>query len=219
MLKKICYVILSYWLLGCGSAIKTSGMAASSFSTHKIIAILPFEISLASKLEKAKNFSEMETEELKKYMSIALQQHLYESFKKRQKKFPATVSILSTDLTNNILSSKNISFINISSRNKQEISKILNVDAVVFPQAIFGKKTNVTKDQLVYPGEIEMNILIYDSIITEPLWEFKDTREQKSDYLGRYGQENKYQEALLPWTRTIDIMFQNITADFPYKKK
>ncbi len=219
MLKKIYNVITVCCRLGCGHSIKMSNAAVNSLSVHKTIAILPFEITMASKLEKAKKFTEQESEELTKYLSFALQQHLYQSFKKKRKRFPTTVTILSADITNSIFISKRLSLGEIFGSNKQEICKILKVDAIIFCQAVFGKKTNLTKDQLLYPGKIEMNISIFDSISTQTLWRFSDTREQISGSRGIYSEESKYHLVLVPWALTIEDMFQNITADFPYKKK
>lgn len=219
MLKKIYTVITVCCLLGCGHSIKMSNAAVNSLKAHKTIAILPFEITMASKLEKAKKFTEQESGELAKYLSFALQQHLYQSFKKKRKRFLTTVTILSADITNSIFLSKRLNSGEIFGSSKQEICKILKVDAIIFGQAVFGKKTNLTKDQLLYPGKIEMNISIFDSIVTPALWRYSDTRKQLSGSRGIYSEENKYQQVLAPWALTIEHMFQNITADFPYKKK
>lgn len=222
MLKKIFYILILICFSTCSPAIQTSSTTTNALTQHKTIAILPIKIELTSKLRKTNNFNSQEIEELKRYMSLALQGHLYESIIKKQKRFPYTVSIQSADFTNSILSSKKISFSEVFTGDKKELCKILGVDAILSPQAIFGKQQNSSINDLVSPGEMEMTVIIFDSVFTQSVWRFNHTKKYNTkDILTQtqYTAENKYQEVLLPWIRTVDDMFQTFTAGFPYKKK
>src|SRR4051812_19132029 len=180
MLKKLYPVIFAFYCLGCGPSVKTAATASTTLSTHHLIAIVPFEVSFASKLEHSKEFTAADMEQLKKYMSFSLQHHLLDIFQKRQKKFPHTVAFQSFEVTNKILSEKNTKYQDFFTLSKQEICKILQVDAIVFTQAVFGVKTPHTEKQKGYYGELVTNVAIYDSLTTAPLWTFTDTRKQES---------------------------------------
>jgi len=228
MLKKMYPVILIFYCLSCGPSIKTTGTAVTTLSTHKIIAIIPFEVFFASKLEHAKEFTTADMEQLKKYMSFSLQRHLLELFQKKEKRFPHTVAFQSFAVTNRILSEKNIVFKDFFSLPKKDICKILQVDAIVFTRTVFGKKAPGTENQKMYHGDLETAVGIYDSLNTAALWTFTDSRGQESvtGWLTNPGQtaldknhaNDKYEEVMLTWYRTIEAVFQNLTADFPYKK-
>ena len=222
MQKKIFSIITLLLLFSCGSTIQTTSEKVSALKSHKNIAILPFKISFASKLGKTNTFTDLEIEELKKYMSIALQDHLYQSLKAKQKRFPFTVNIQSSEITNSLFSTKKISFTEIFGGNKSELCKILGVDAVIFPQAIFGKQTIKNINEIIWDGTMEMYASISDSISTAPLWSFNDLKDYKlKDNIPakNYSAADKYQAVLIPWITTIDEMYQSFTADFPYKKK
>jgi hypothetical protein len=222
MQKKIFSLITALLLLSCSSTIQTTSQKISSLKTHKNIAILPFKISFASKLRKTNTFTDLEIEELKRYMSIALQGHLYQSLKTKQKRFPYTVNIQSSEITNSIFSSQKISFAEIFGGNKSELCKILGVDAVIFPQAIFGKQTIKSINEIVWDGAMAMYASISDSTSTVPLWTFNNLKDYKlKDNIpaNDYSANDKYQAVIVAWATTIDEMYQSFTADFPYKKK
>ena len=227
MLKKIYFLPVLVLLWSCSSTVKAPATTKITLPTHKTVAIVPFEIYLGTKLKKINQFTETEIQELKRYISIALQGHLYEILKTKQKRFPFTVSMQSADITNNILSSKKISFAEIFSGNKKDICRILGVDAIISSKTILGKEEKSSFNDVLNKGSLESFFCIYDSISTEPIWKYNKTisdnmfKDITKSYRPEvyYIAENKYQEVLIPWISKIEDMFGSFAVDFPYKKK
>lgn len=225
-------MICAILMLSCGATVETTGSNTKSLSAHKNIAILPFEIYLGPKLQHIENFSDSEKQELQRYMSLVLQQHLYETLKKKQKRFPFSVIIQSAEMTNYLLSAKKVSFAQVFGDDKTAICKILGVDAVIFTQTILGKGEHSNLNDMLNRGTIASHFSIYDSIASRPIWSY--TKELSANVLTKnnvivdmpknmpeayYKAENKCQKVLIPWIPAVDETFENLAADIPYKKK
>jgi hypothetical protein len=231
MLKKVLLLISCLYFLGCSSSIKISLTAKDSLAKHKNIAILPFQISLGAKLRQADKFTEQEKDELRRYLSIALQEHLYDQLKQKQKRFPFTVTVQSAELTNYLLASKKVSFATVFGNDKKEICRILGVDAVICTQTIFGKLERTDLNDVLNRGSLDAYFSIYDSSSTGRLWGynknmaenvFENKSGKKMEEVSPeifYTAEDKYQKILIHWIPTVNAMFQSFTADFPYKKR
>ena len=218
-------------LLSCSTGVQTTGANKKSISTHRSVALLPFQIYLGPRLQHAEKFTDSEKLELQHYLSLALQQHLYEAIQKKQKRFPLSVNIQSVALTNQMLASQKISFAQLFGDDKTAICKLLGVDAIIFPQAIFGKSDPSSLNNLLNKGSMAAHFTICDSKNSNPLWTFD--KELSDNVLKNnnaiisipndmpeayYTAENKYQQVLVPWIPIIDVLSQNFFANFPYKK-
>jgi hypothetical protein len=231
MLPKFLLVVIIIITFGCGPTIKTSADIKNKLSHHKTVAILPFEIVLENNLQKTGKFTADEKQELRRYMSMALQRHLYELLKYKQKRFPFTANIQSSDITDSLLSANKIGFAAVFANNKKDICRILGVDAVISSQATFGKKKRTDFNDLLYKGTLESSFAIYDSVNTDKLWQYnktigdnflKDISNTNLPDAIPYSYntpEDKYQNVLIQWIPNIDAVFQSFTADFPYKKR
>jgi len=228
MFNKLYPLIVSLLFLSCGSSVHTTSANKKSLSTHKNIAILPSQIYFGPKMvRQTDKFTEPEKQELQRYMSIVLQQHLYEMSQKHRKHFPFTVTIQPAETTNQILSSNKISFAQVFGVDKATICKILGVDAIIYSQTIFGKSDKESLDDAINRGSMASHISIYDSIVSTPLWFYDKELSKDPNNItsiaedmpqAYYVAENKYQKVLIPWIPTIDQMFQSFLADFPYSK-
>jgi hypothetical protein len=231
MLKNQLLLLTCLFLFSCGTTNKTSVNSSNALAKHKNVAILPFEIRLGAKLHQADKFTEQEKEELRRYLSISLQEHLYDMLKKKQKRFPFTVNVQSAELTNYLLASKKVSFATVFGNDKKEICRILGVDAVIRTQSIIGKLERTDLNDVLNRGSLDAYFSIYDSSSTERLWGYNKSMSENvfENTSGKtleevnpevfYTAENKYQKILIHWIPTVNAMFQSFAADFPYKRK
>ena len=222
MMKKLFLILFPILILACRATIQTTNQAATTLAKHKAIAVLPFQVIIASKSQKINRYKDSEIEELKKFTSLALQRHLYETLKSKQKNFPYTVTLQSGEITDSILSSNKISFARVFENDKTQLCKMLQVDAVIFPKMIFGKRPQSHIKDLWFDGDLEMNAAIYDSSLATPIWQFNHQMNYDGILLQKRVldlPDNKSQELVMHWMHVIDGLFHNFTADFPYKKK
>lgn len=207
----------------------TSKISDTVLSAHKTVAILPFEVVFADNVQKAKKFSDEEMKQLNQYFSLALQKHLAEEINNKKKRFPYSVSIQPVETTNQLLSSGKISFGALFRSNKQEFCQLLNTDAVIASQAVFGIKESL--QDITSGGKLEMRFSIFDSRLPAAAWTYNrssntiPTNILASSFLIPsfpqvvYRSDDKYEKMMLPWLQAIDKLFGHFTADCPYKKK
>jgi hypothetical protein len=65
---------------GCSSSVKTPGEAAARLKARKIIAILAFEVRFDPRKKNHGQFTEKELAELRHFVALDLQEHLYHHF-------------------------------------------------------------------------------------------------------------------------------------------
>lgn len=99
----------------------------SEISSHKTVAILPFDVSINYK-KQPRNFSYEANKEQEQKMSTSIQSSMYTYMLRKSKDF--TVSFQDVDKTN-ILLKKNGMLNKLDSFTKDEICKALGVDAVL----------------------------------------------------------------------------------------
>lgn len=218
-------------VLSCSPSANSAGSKLSDtvLSAHKTVAILPFEVVFPNNLQKAKKFSDEEMKLLNQYFSLALQKHLAEEINNKKKRFPYSVNIQPVETTNQLLSSGKISFGALLRSNKQEFCQLLNTDAVIAPQAVFGIKESL--QDITSGGKLEMRFSIFDSRFTAAAWVYNRssnniyTKFLTGSFLTPslpqvvYSSDDKYEKIMLPWLQAIDELFGHFTADCPYKKK
>ncbi len=175
---------------------------------HKIIAITPF----ISNLELKDNISEQELKALEKKEGYTVQNALETYFLRGKKKKKYVVSFQNIENTNAILSQHKITYQNIDVYTIEELSKILNVDAIV-------------------SGNLDINVLLSKGVSTK--FSFMDYFNGNANY-GRIGikvsdgnsgkllwkYEKKINKKSGKNTQDlIDGMMKKATRKFPYEKE
>lgn len=234
---KIIRIIIpaAVWLIAVYSCSPVANTATAKIkdtvlAAHKTVAILPFEVRFTNDIQKIKKFSDDEMKQLNQYFSLALQKHLAEAIKAKQKRFPYSVSFQQVEVTNQLLSANKISFGSLfNNSSKQDFCKLLNTDAVIAPQTVFGIKESL--HDITSDGNVQMNFSIFDSRQTAAAWTYNRASNNNHKILLSnsfltiplpktvYSSDDKYERLMLLWVEAIDELFGHFTADCPYKKK
>lgn len=123
----LCILILS----ACGPKIYKSNDFESITARHKSVAILPADVAIKLRPNESKKISLEELEKNQEATGYAIQDKLYSWFLRRQEKKQFTVKFQDVSKTNVTLKNAGISYNDLATKSKEELAKILNVDAVI----------------------------------------------------------------------------------------
>jgi hypothetical protein len=227
-------VLLILLLYNCTPSVKTTDAGKLSLTTHKIIAILPFEVKFDLRKVNQRQFTETDLGKVKQFMSLGLQGYLYHWLQNYSIKHPFRVEIQHCDSTLRMLSENKIRFMDLYSMNRQELAKLLHVDAVLTPQVLFSQPNNEIVSSLFsvplnpapftgfFSGaklptqEMSMEILINNSTADTTLWKF-ESKLQNAETT-HYSRKKRKENILYPMFDIIDDMLNSFIQKFPYKK-
>jgi hypothetical protein len=222
--------LLAFLLLGilfesCSSTIKTTSETKAKLKNHKTIAILPFEVEFDLRKKNQKQFTDKELAEVRHFMALGLQEHLYRWLISYNKKKPLSVDIQNIEITDSILSERKIRFIDLYNMSRVELAKMMDVDAVLTPNVIFAQPNSEGASIAFMLGvgtfeglatqEMRMQVLINDNSSDTPFWTFK-TKTQ-SDGVTKPSKDRKKENILYPLFRNIDQSLIKFIKKFPYK--
>lgn len=123
------FLILVVFLSGCATIYTTPEFAAAR-NQHRILAILPFDVTIeAKRLPKGVTLEMLK--EMEKDEAYVIQGEVYRFFLRQMSRNAYTVNFQDVDETNSRLLRAGISFDNIRNYTKAEIAQILNVDSVL----------------------------------------------------------------------------------------
>ena len=220
--------ILGLFLTGCSTINSTTG-SQGKISSHKRIAILPFEVRFDLRNKNRKKFTEKELAEVSHFMATGLQEHLYRWLISYSRKKPFSVEIQNIDITDDILSERKIRFMDLYNMSRVELVKMLHVDAVVTANVIFAQPNseaaasafsalpgqNLFYNQLA-TQEMKMQIMLNDPLSENSLWTF-ETKTQNSNYTAQ-SKDRKKENILYPLFENIDKTLIKFIKKFPYRK-
>ncbi len=226
------FLVLAF--AGCSSIKSTTG-AQAKISSHRTIAILPFEVRFDLRNKNQQKFSEQELAGVRHFMALGLQQYLYNWLKNYSRKNAFTVSIQHIDITDSILTEKRISYMALYSMSRTELAKMLAVDAVLTPNVIFSQPNSEAVSMLLSPvigvplgtgtvffysrlatQEMKMQVLLTDSETETSMWTF-ETKTQNSR-LTKPSTARQKENILYPLFENIDETLKKFIKNFPYKK-
>ncbi len=178
---------------------------------HKTIAILPFQTTLNLKSEQT-NYTETQLKELAENEGIAVQQALESYFLSRKSKKKLKIEFQDINTTNRILKKAGITLDNIDIYTPQELSKILNVDAIISgslsSRLLLSKEVDTSFDFISFlKGKSDYGKIIIklsDKNTGKLLWRYEKTINRKS---------GKNTAAI------IAKMMRIATRKFPYEEK
>lgn len=195
--------------LGCATVYKNPAFK-SIYQNHKIVAIVPFDVSISmKKLSDGMTYKMLK--EMEKDEAYVIQSEIYAYFLKRQSKNKYTVKFQDVDKTNSRLTRAGINFDNIRNYTKKEIAKILNVDAVLSGTVHRTKPMSsgaaIALQVLTRirgtTNKVETGVTIHNGADGELLWKYNHS------VAGSLGSSSQ---------RLVKSLMNDVTKKFPYKR-
>ena len=202
----------SLFIASCGPKIYKSADFDAAFARHRIVAILPAEVTSRLRPNEAKKVTEEQIEEQNEKTGYDIQDKMYSWFLRRSEKYHYTVTFQDISRTNALLKKAGIGYRDMDSKDKTEIARILGVDAVIQNRSTMDKPMSegaaVALGLLVgvwgNTNNVQTTINIHDGKTGNLLWKY--------DYQasGSVGSST---------TRLVDALMRNASKKFPYSAK
>lgn len=125
------FVSLILLITACGPKIYKSNEFNDVAAKHKIVAILPADVTIMLRPNQSKKMSADELEKNRETTGYAIQDKMYSWFLRRSDKFKYTVKFQDVSKTNSILKDAGLTYTDIRLKSKESIAKLLGVDAVI----------------------------------------------------------------------------------------
>jgi len=214
MKKKTLFLKLSLLslLFSCGPKIYKSAEFDSAFARHKTIAILPADVTTQLRPNEAKKVTPEQIQQMTEKTGYDIQDKMYSWLLRRSEKFHYTVTFQDVTRTNALLKQAGISYGDLQTKDRAELAKILQVDAVMQDKARMDKPMSegaaVAVGLLVgawgATNKVETTINIHDGKSGHLLWKY--------DYeaSGSVGSST---------TKLVDALMRNASKKFPYQAK
>jgi len=199
-------------LLSCGPKIYKSSDFDAAFARHKIVAILPAEVTTQLRPNEAKKVTPEQIQEMNEKVGYDIQDKMYSWFLRRSEKFHYTVSFQDVTRTNALLKQAGVNYGDLQTKDRAEIAKILQVDAVIQDRSKMDKPMSEGAAVVVgalfnawgATNKVETTINIHDGKSGNLLWKY--------DYeaSGSVGSSS---------TNLVDALMRNASKKFPYQAK
>ncbi|MFC2168043.1 hypothetical protein ACFLRW_03590 [Acidobacteriota bacterium] len=201
--------ILIILVSGCATIYTTPDFNAAR-NQHRILAILPFDVTIAvRRLPKGvtvEMLREMEQDE-----AYVIQGEVYRFFLRQMSKNAYTINFQDIDETNSTLLREGISFENIRNYSKAEIAQILKVDSVLSGTVHRAKPMSmgasiVTAVLLDWPGitnKVDVGVAIHNGTDASLLWKYNHS------YAGSIGSSSE---------NLTRALMRHVSKKFPYKR-
>lgn len=199
-------------LFSCGPKIYKSSEFDAAFAKHKTVAILPAEVTTQLRPNQEKKLTAEQIQEMTEKTGYDIQDKMYSWFLRRSEKFHYTVTFQDVTRTNALLKDAAISYKDLPSKDRAELAKILQVDAIIQDKARMDKPMSegaaIAVGLLVgmwgATNKVETTINIHDGKNGHLLWKY--------DYeaAGSVGSST---------TKLVDALMRNASKKFPYQSK
>lgn len=182
-MKKYSFLLLSILLLAACQTQKPSSVADMAvLQTHKKVAILPFDVDFSDqylqvvynrKRNREQSFEEFAWEQ-KRLAGLDLQADMYKALAKKIEKGKLSLPIMDFLQTNKLLAENNVPMNMIFTMNKQELARILQVDAVISGTSLIEvDRPNLNRMMLATPfgfGGVTTDVFITDRQTGQVAW-------------------------------------------------
>ncbi len=203
--------LMAILLSGCASpTIYISPNFGEYQMAHKQLAILPFSVSFDAK-KLPKDYTPEMAEEAKREEGYNIQRELYTRFLDRQQKGEYTVEFQDVDKTNATLAKNKIAFKDLDAEIKQELCRLLEVDAII-SGSIYREKpmsTGLATGLGVLFGvwgstnKVNVTVNIHENSNSDLVWKYDHEAS------GSVGSSSE---------KLAESLMKNISKKFPYKK-
>ena len=126
-------------LASCAPKVYKTSDFDSKTASHKIVAILPTEVDITLRPNEMKKITPEQLKESEEKTGLSIQDKMYSWFLNRSGKYKYTVSFQDISKTNAILLQNNIKYADMRSKTKDELARLLGVDAVISSHASMKK--------------------------------------------------------------------------------
>ena len=197
-------------LQGCSPTVFTATNFNTVKRSHKLVALLPFDVSITlKKLPKDVTMAQIKADEEK--TAYTAQSHAYTYLLKEMGKDKYTVDFQDIDKTNALLKQNSLNYEALKAKTKDEIAKLLGVDAVLSGKIIMEKPMNEGAAIAVgilfgvwgNTNKITTALTVHDGKDGKLLWKYD------WEASGSVGSSTE--------SLTKNLM-RNVSKNFPYKK-
>lgn len=210
--KSLTSLLFILLFVSCGPKIYKSSEFDTAFAKHKTVAILPAAVTSRLRPNEAKKVTAEQIEDENQKTGYDIQDKMYSWFLRRSDKFQYTITFQDISRTNALLKKAGISYADLGFKDKTEIAKILNVDAVIQDRSSMDKPMSegaaVALGLLVgvwgNTNNVQTTINIHDGKTGNLLWKYDYTAS------GSVGSST---------TRLVDALMRNASKKFPYSAK
>ncbi len=197
-------------IYGCGPSIYLAQDFPQIKTSHKIVAILPFDVNSTDKKLPKGITQEMLAEQQKKN-GYSFQSDVYTYFLKQFSKNRYTVEFQDVDKTNALLNKAGVSYEDMKLKGKEELCKVLGVDAVISGKAVMdhpmseGAAVAVAILVGAYgsTNKVDITVTIHNNGDGKLLWKYDYTAE------GSVGSSTQ---------EISKVLMNNVSRNFPYKR-
>jgi len=200
---------LVIFLSGCAT-IYTTPEFNTARNQHRILAILPFDVTIAvRRLPKGVTIEMLK--EMEKDEAHVIQSEVYRFFLRQMNRNAYTINFQDIDETNSRLLREGISFENIRNYSKSEIAQILNVDSVLSGTVHRARPMStgaaiVTAVLFNWGGvtnKVDVGVAIHNGTDASLLWKYNHS------YAGSIGSSSE---------NLTRALMRHISKKFPYKR-
>jgi hypothetical protein len=132
-MKKLyaCLPLLALLLFACGPTVYKSTQFSDVTRNHRTVAILPANVTITLRPNEAKRTTPEQLAKNEESTGFAIQDKLYGWFLRRSDKYHYTVQFQDVMKTNALLHQANLSYDDLQTKSREELARLLNVDAVI----------------------------------------------------------------------------------------
>lgn len=124
-------VLIAFVFASCGPKIYKSSAFDAALTKHKTVAILPADVSTRLRPNEAKKVTVEQLNDINEKTGFAIQDKMYSWFLRRSDKYQYTVTFQDITRTNALLKQAGISYNDLGTKDRTELSQLLGVDAVL----------------------------------------------------------------------------------------
>ncbi|WP_347158897.1 hypothetical protein [Pontibacter chitinilyticus] len=138
MKKLLLFALVCLTLVSCGPQIYQAPSFKTESANHKVVAILPFDVTIESRRLPKGVTADMVQDQQRDY-GYGIQSDVYGYLLREMSKNRYTVTFQDVSKTNAILNDAGLAYGDLRLKSKEEICELLGVDAVVSGQATMSK--------------------------------------------------------------------------------
>jgi hypothetical protein len=213
-MKKLTLVLSCLVMLvtSCGPKIYKSTEFETVATKHKIVAILPADVSIKLRPNEAKKVTTEEMKKNEEMTGLSIQDKMYSWLLRRSESAQYTVKFQDVSKTNSLLKAANIGYESLRTTSKDELAKLLGVDAVI--------SSTVRMDKPMSEGAaVAVGLLVGAWGSTNNAFTTINIHEAKQgDLIWKYDYQASGSVGSSP-DNLVNALMRNASRKFPYNGK
>ncbi|MBD0332822.1 MAG: hypothetical protein ICV66_09210 [Chitinophagaceae bacterium] len=199
-------------LISCGPKIYKSPNFTDVAKSHKTVAIIPANVMIQLRPNETRKTTPEQLEKNQESTGYAIQDKLYSWFLRRSSKQSYTVKFQDVSKTNALLKEANISYKDLQAKSKEELSRLLGVDAVI--------STSVRTDKPMSEGvAVALGVVFGVWSSTNNAYTTINIHEgKKGDLMWKYDYQASGSIGSSP-ENLVNALMRNASKNFPYNSR